>query len=413
MNLTISTPLKKNQFEALKKLLPKQVNALFMKMGRGKSLVILKIFQERFNVGKVDKMVLFLPLATKENFEREIKKHTSGINNIFIFGIESISMSDRIYNEVDRMVNEKTFLVIDESTKVKNRMAIRTERVFQLSRKCRYKLISTGTPITKYIKDLYSQFLILSPNILGYKTYEAFKEKHLEINRITGEVVGSSNVEYIKKLIEPFTFYSLNGKEKIKKIYEKVDYKPQTETHLAYEKIKAEYISKYAENSSNSIAIMSMLTKLQSVISDENRVNALLQIIEKHSEEKIIIVCKYTNSIHHIYNALPGNAAILNGEHKEINDFIEGNKNILITNIAVGALGLNLQFANVTIFYENSFDYALRIQAEARTAREGQMKDCTYYDINGSFGIEKMVFQSIKKKKNLLEEFKEPDISKL
>ncbi len=407
MNLMIKTRLTKEQSNAVEKLSRKKVNALFMNMGKGKSLVIIKLFLQRLLEGKVDKMVILLPLSTKDNFSKELIKHIGyHPNNVFYFGIESISLSDRIYIDALKLIDAKTFLVIDESTKVKNILATRTERTFQLSRQCNYKLIASGTPITKYVKDLYSQFLILSPNILGYRNYEAFKEHHLQVNRITGEIVGSSNVDYLQKLIAPFTYYSFKDKLIIKRTYIKKHYKPVNETLVTYEAVESAGLRQFSKNWS-SIAIMSLLTTLQTSISDGNRIKALLEIIEKHKDEKIIIFCKYTNSINDIYNTIPFSSVILNGENKDIRTFISGNTRVLIANIAVAALGLNLQCANVSIFYENSFDYALRLQSEARTARKGQMRECFYYDIDGGFGIEKLITLSIKKKKTLLEIFKE------
>jgi SNF2 family DNA or RNA helicase len=403
--MNLKSKLTEDQQLAVDFLLKQKLGALFMTMGKGKTLVILRLFEERLKQRKVNTLIVFLPLSTKNNFEDEIKKHYGCLfNSIKIYGIESISQSDRIYLEILNQVNENTMLVFDESTKVKNIDAIRTQRSYAISKKAIYKLISTGTPITKYIKDLYSQFLILSPNILGYKNFDAFKENHLEIDRITGKIVGSANYDYLKKLIEPFAFNALTRSHNLILNYKKIEYKPLTETQLNYEKTKNQHLDLFSSYDVNSIVILAMLSKLQACVHDENRLKALKENIPEN--DNIIIICRYNKTINDLYQLFQKNAVILNGEHKDISLFLSSKKNILLANIGVGALGLNLQHANHVFFYENVFDYYLRVQAECRIARPGQKNNCFYYDFSGGFGIEKMISSSLRNKRNLLEEFK-------
>ena len=67
---------------------------------------------------------------------------------------------------------------------------------------------------------------------------------------------------------------------------------------------------------------------------------------------------------------------------------------------ASGGTGLNLQVANRTIYYSNSFSYGDRIQSESRTWRAGQHKRCVYYDIV-SFPIDRLILENLRKKQDL------------
>lgn len=71
-----------------------------------------------------------------------------------------------------------------------------------------------------------------------------------------------------------------------------------------------------------------------------------------------------------------------------------------------GSFGLNLQQYSKIIFFDKTFDYAQRDQAEHRIYRMGQKEDVTYYDLTGNVNLEHTIDQNIGYKQNLLDEFK-------
>jgi hypothetical protein len=56
----------------------------------------------------------------------------------------------------------RCFLIVDESIKMKNFEAKRTQRMLTLGAMVEYKLILNGTPITKNVMDIWSQIHFLS-----------------------------------------------------------------------------------------------------------------------------------------------------------------------------------------------------------------------------------------------------------
>lgn len=100
-------------------------------------------------------------------------------------GLESVGCSGRIYLQHRESVQKaKTFIVLDESIKIKNLNAKRTKRLIDIGSFCSYKLILNGTPVTKNIMDLWSQFEFLSPSILQMGL-EDFKYTFCDFVRIT------------------------------------------------------------------------------------------------------------------------------------------------------------------------------------------------------------------------------------
>ena len=100
-------------------------------------------------------------------------------------------------------------------------------------------------------------------------------------------------------------------------------------------------------------------------------------------ENKLVIWYRYNTDLKLIELKLKQEFVVFNGLLKEkekienLKKFRFGKINILIANIASGSTGLNLQEANYMIYYNNTFDYAKRVQSEDRIHRIGQVLTST------------------------------------
>src|SRR5690606_8557212 len=103
------------------------------------------------------------PVSVKRTIENELKKHlsgvvyemveTSGLQNwdadFYIAGLESISQSMSLEVVLLELVEKRRcFIVVDESSLVKNHETRRTRAIWRLGERAQYKLILSGTPIT-------------------------------------------------------------------------------------------------------------------------------------------------------------------------------------------------------------------------------------------------------------------------
>ena len=143
-----------DQRRAVNKLRRLKVGALFMEMGTGKTKVALDLMADRQK--KVEMNVWVCPCSLKATIEEERQKWHPELS-LTVVGVESIGASDRIFlNLLNEMAphNNRVFLVVDESLKIKNIKAKRTKRLLELSNYASYKLILNGTPLSKNILDL-------------------------------------------------------------------------------------------------------------------------------------------------------------------------------------------------------------------------------------------------------------------
>lgn len=365
-----------------------------MKMGSGKTKVALDLINSKSN--KIDYILWICPFSIKNEIIKERDKWYPAMK-INVVGCETIGSSDRTYLEILKKVStSKTFIVVDESLKIKNINAKRTRRIIEFGEYAQYKLILNGTPITKNVLDLYTQMQFLSPKILKM-SFNQFKNTYCEYyirGKLKGMVKKQHNIEHLISLIEPYIF-DCDLDIEAKKMYYNYFYNVDT---LQYSKIKNELLYGIAN-----IDFFVLTTKLQQFYTTYKE-EMLKELLEQINDQVIIFV-KYLDSIPAGANKIVGD--MNTKERKQVIDkFERGDFKELYITYGCGSYGLNLQFCRNIIFAEHCFDYSQRIQAEARIYRIGQNYDVNYYNLWCNVGLEKMIQSSLNKKSNLLNEIK-------
>lgn len=379
--------LTNSQKEALDKFSKLKVGALFMEMGSGKTLTAIELI--KFNVGKFDKVIWFTPVSTIENLRKEINKWTD--IEIEIFGWETLSQSDRQYLELlSNCENKRLFIVADESSLIKNSETKRYQRLMQIAKFSDYRLVLTGTPITKSEWDLYYQMQFLSPKIINmseseflqnFFTHVKYKKRGQKPNEFYK--LSDINIDYLHKLIDPYTinvkFEFENEEINIVQLVE-----PTTETIEQYKEIKNNALDNLvAMNSETIIMLLQKLNLISSLDANKN------ELLAEHIENKqVICFVQFKEELQGITRHLK-DFYVITGETPKrvresiINEFKSNSKPLIMT-LGVGAFGLNLQFCNEIVFSSLTFDYAKILQAKGRIRRLGQESDInyTYFDIN-------------------------------
>jgi len=413
------------------------VGALFMEMGTGKSRTAIEL-ANRWNVGNV---LWFTPVSLKETVRQEIRKHvawsrpyvfntktnTRTVPRHFwtIVGIESLSSSDRQYLAARSLVNSKTLVIVDESSFIKGHRSWRTLRITDIGKKAGHKLILTGTPMSQGVEDLFAQFRFLDSGILGYTSWYTFARNHLEYSdKYPGLIVRAHNTAHLADKIAPWT-YQVTKDECLDlppKISKSVYYQMSWEQRQAYNQAKWEILMSAPDDEVDSYVIFQLFTALQQITSGywnrsgqiielpNPRFKTLIEFLEQ-VQDQTIIWCKYLRSLHQIAEKLESPALLYGGLNEkersaEIERFKNGDTRFLVATTSTGGHGLNLTEATVSIFYESSFKYAERLQAEDRNHRIGQDNKVLYVDLICSGSIDDRIAQALAKKKNVVEDFK-------
>lgn len=385
-----------NQELAFEKLSRLKVGALFMEMGTGKTKVALDLISSKAH--KVDYILWICPFSIKSEIEAERRKWHAELM-IDVVGCESIGASDKEFLRLFRAVEtHKSFIVVDESLKIKNKDAKRTERILKLGELAEYRLILNGTPLSKNVLDLWTQMQFLSPKILKM-SYNEFKNTYCEYyvrGRLKGLVKKQYNVEHLISLIQPYIFDSELELGKQKHYF---DYPYQMDDREEYEELKERYLQ--APN----IDFMTISQSLQAHYCKSEEKAQIIESLINEINDRVIVFVKFLKSI-------PNGAAAITGDLNEkeraavIEDFRQGKMKVLYITYGCGAFGLNLQFCKNMIFADHTFDYSQQIQAEARIYRLGQENDVNYYNLWCDVGLERLIRGSLEKKTRLLDEVK-------
>lgn len=392
----------KNQQLAFDKLSKLKVGALFLEQGTGKTKVALDLICSKRN--KVDFVLWICPYSLKNEIEAERLKWHPELE-LTVVGCESIGSSGRIYLELLRKVeSSKAFIVVDESLKIKNREAKRTQRILELGKHSEYRLILNGTPLSKNVLDLWTQMQFLSPKILNM-TFEQFRDTFCEYyihGNLKGFVKRQYNIDYLISLIQPYIFDAELDLSKQKNYF---DYEYNIEDAEGFERLKDSLLK------NPTLDFMSVSQTLQAFYCQSANRQEIINEIIREIDDRIIIFVKFLSSI-------PCGAAAITGDLNMseraavIDDFRSGKIRTLYITYGCGAFGLNLQFCKNMIFADHTFDYSQREQAESRIYRMGQEHDVNYYNLWCNVGLERLIRASLDKKSNLLAEVKKTILTK-
>ena len=86
------------------------------------------------------------------------------------------------------------FMVVDESTTIKNHAARRTKNIMKIANLAKYRRIMTGSPVTKSPLDLYSQIQFLGGWFLDQTNYYAFRARYAIIKQRS---VGTHSFQHV------------------------------------------------------------------------------------------------------------------------------------------------------------------------------------------------------------------------
>ena len=189
----------------------REVYALFMEMGTGKTKVLIDNMAMLYDKGKIDGALIIAPKGVIGTwYTQELPAHLvdhienvtvlwqANINktqqkklatlfevetalHILIMNVEALSTNKGVKFAYKFISSHKTLMVVDESTTIKNPKAKRTKNITKLSKFTKYRRILTGSPVTRNPLDLYSQCEFLSPWHLDSESFYSFRNRYAEM----------------------------------------------------------------------------------------------------------------------------------------------------------------------------------------------------------------------------------------
>jgi SNF2 family DNA or RNA helicase len=466
MNYKFKTKPYKHQLTALEKSWNRETYAYFMEMGTGKTKVLIDNLAMLYDKGKVDGALIIAPKGVVGTwYNNELPTHlpnhiehttvlwksaiTKGQSkklgtlfktgeqlHILIMNVEALSTQKGEEFAKKFLASHNTLMAIDESTTIKNPSAKRTKNIIRLAGSSKYRRIMTGSPVTKNPLDLYTQCEFLSPWLLNFTSFYAFRNRYAEMKtlhmhgRQIQVVNGFKNLGELSDKLKPFSYRVL--KEDCLDLPDKIFIKRQIslspDQRKLYEQMKKEAMAILEGKQSTTVNALTQLMRLQQITcghftADDgtikpisiNRITELMDVLEE-TEGKAIIWAHYQYDITAIIKAVTKEYdkesivdyyGLTPQEQRQpnIKRFQEDpNCRFIVGTPSTGGYGITLTAANTVIYYSNGYDLEKRLQSEDRAHRIGQKKSVTYVDLMADDTVDEKIVKALRKKINIASE---------
>lgn len=450
-----------------------KASAWFAKMGTGKTYAAIHLAMARWIAGEIDAVVIICPSTLRSVWRKEFAKYATRDYDfriheqraawygewcretpsdrlpVLAVSVEGLGISASLYDSVCQFYTRgrRIFTICDESSRIKNPDAKRTQRTITLGQMSEYRLILNGTPIALGIQDLWSQYEFLDPNIIGVGDYWSFKTRYT----ISGgyenrQIIGYQNVDELMNLIGPYTV--VVGKE-VLDLPEKV----MTERYIEITPEQRKLLKAVAKGTSSDPSVpymkadnvlekilrarqivggwipkskieykevdgemLEVVTTTLEPMKDNPKLNGLFELIEDNFEgSKFIIWSTFTHEIEAIRDALAkkygknsvecyyGDIPMEDRSRIEDRYCKDPSMRFFVGNPAAAGLGLTLISGenDVMVYYSGTNAYIDRAQSEDRAHRIGQKNPVTIVDLIAEKTVDEVIVESIRNKMDI------------
>ena len=451
-------PYKTKPFEHQRTALKASSNAInfayFMEMGTGKTKTTIDNISYLYLKNLCKSALIIAPKSVYSVWKTEFAKHCPDLIDpvfyiwkqtkknfkwgdpsklrIFLINVEALSTKKGLKAcEEFLRDNRNNITIVDESTTIKNPKALRTKNILKLRSLSKMRRILTGSPVTKSPLDLYTQCAFLDPQLLGFTSFYAFRNRYCNFEEVyvaQGETISVptsfKNLEELEHKLKHFS-YRVTKDECLDipdKLYQIRTVKLEGEQKRAYQSLRMNALALLEEGT---ISVHNQLTEILRLhqlanghCKDDNggmmqfenpKLKAMLEILEE-TEDKVIIWATYIHNINEIVVALTKKygkesvvqmyGAITVEDRNEAVDRFQNDPTcrFFVANPVTGGYGLTLTAAKYVIYYSNNYNLEVRRQSEDRAHRIGQNKNVVYIDIMVEDTIDFKIVAALKKK---------------
>ena len=475
MDYRFKTKPFKHQLKALEESWNRQVWAWFMEMGTGKTKVCIDNIAILYDKGKVDRALVIAPNGIKRNWRKELSVHMADHVNyrvavwssspkkkekdeleqlsvmsddlsILIMNIEALSTPRGVDFARSFIFSGSCFMVVDESTTIKNHAARRTKNIMKIANLAKYRRIMTGSPVTKSPLDLYSQIQFLGGWFLEQTNYYAFRARYAIVQqRNVGShsfqhVMGYQRLDELTAILREFSTRILKEDclDLPDKLYTKRVVSMTPEQLKAYVEMKKQAMTFFEDNPMTAASVLTQMTRLHQIVcghvkTDDgqvrtlknNRIKELLQVLQE-TDGKVIIWAVFRHDIQTIEKEIANEygketVASYYGDTKDsirqsiVDSFMDSDSDLrfFIGNPKTGGYGLTLTCSHTVVYYSNDYSLEVRMQSEDRAHRIGQEDKVTYVDLMTEGTIDEKIVNSLNNKIDLASQVMGEDPKKI
>jgi superfamily II DNA or RNA helicase len=442
-------------------------------MGTGKTKMTLDIAADKFMRGEIDGVLVIAPNGVQKQWvNRAIPEHMThavrayaavwkptlkeplpkavaeahpGVLRIAAMNVEAFSAESGKAFIAARafLASGRMMLVMDESSRIKSPKAVRTKIIDRLRQYSVVRCTLSGTPITRGLEDLFTQYQFLDPSIIGISSYWAFRGRYCVLSPIPGarqgamKITGYRNVEEFVRLIAPVTFVvpkTVLGLPP--KTYEQREVEMTADQKRLYKALNDELVAdlrarRIATPANAAVRLLRMqqllsghIVEVEETVNgageevriltsqpiESRRLEVLYDVLAEH-DGPAVIWARFTNDIDDISSFLreQGHRVVTYfGEtsaaarEEAVRSFKNGEVDYFVANPDAAGTGLDgLQVAQLAVYYSNSFRAESRWQSEDRIHRLGMAGSAHFIDLVVPNSTDTLVLRNLTEKGNI------------
>lgn len=431
------------QLEALAAGFGKPGFAYFMRQRLGKTWTAYAEFVLLQKQGLVDWCVIIAPNSIKDQWREQIEEvspfmpiciyssqkkpqtrhffNTNKKGGVFIINYESLRVFLEEFEMLELQSNpmfdtKRTYVVADESTKIKDPKSRMCKAALGFSHDCAYARVLSGRPTANSHADMWAQLKFIKATELNFHQH---KHRYVVMGGYQGrQFLKNVNTSILQAHMKPYVYIApdkyLIGFKKEYEPMRRVNLNP--ELQAMYKKMEDDLI--FELNSDTKITAPIALTRylrLQQISSglagDEDgnqhnlidpknnaRIKVVREILESEIDHKVIIPCRFRLSMKNLYEVLLRDGhkvSVMMGNmgsekiEEQKRKFNDGDNNIMLAQLQVLSFGHTLPGSDNNpcdsmIYYENDFSLLNRMQSESRPEKFGRDIPISYYDMYAS-----------------------------
>lgn len=338
---------------------------------------------------------IILNKGSKKN--NEIVKTTD--SKVLIINFESAWRCTELLKWVDK----DTYVLVDESHKIKSVTSKIGKFCNKLRLRTKTKCILTGTPQSKGYIDYYNQLLFVDLLTMPYKiftdTFCVYETKQFSGYPFK-QLIGYKNTRILDRTIKDncvFFKRDINNDQIPTEVDVKLD-KPKMYDKFKKLRIYEDYV---ADNSSKMFVSCRKMCSgyIDEYIVDDQKINWLKDFCEDLSFPLVIFYnfnCE-RDRIVRLMQDLKIPYSLYNGTSKDLTNFERADNGVAICQYMSASLGLNnLVKSNVCIMYSPPLNYTDYVQSKKRIDRIGQTKKPLFYNLYCKNTVEEKILQTLK-----------------
>lgn len=420
-----------------------------LKMGRGKSLVAIKVAEAM----QARSILIIVPATAMGVWPREFEYHSSIKTNVVVLNKKSDDTKAKIRRATDALimgqamgqpvaivVNYETairpdfqnfmlkrlwdLIIADEIHRAKDPTGATGKMFGKLGFVGKRKLGLSGTPLPHSKLDAFSQFRFLDPRVFGMN-YVEFRTRFAKMHALfPGKVQDWLNEEEFNEKFSSISFYDdgLGGPELPEYTDTTITCELSQKAQRLYDEMERELITEVEAGVVTAANALVKIIRLQQICSgfvktedeviqdvDDAKENMLMGLLEDIAPgDPVVVFSWYKHDLAvarrvaerfgRRYGEISGDRTDLT-EHSKMPDWVD----LMGVQLQSGGVGIDLTRACYGIYYSPCFNGALMEQSLKRIHRPGQSRTCHFYRIVAENTIDRAVYGTLGQRQEVVD----------